>query len=63
MGERGSPVLDIVEQIVGDFEDALVHNVLVGSGSQWRISFHRGHGMLYGQQCQVVEVELTERRT
>ncbi len=32
MGECGSPVLDIVQQVIGDFKNALAHNVLMGSG-------------------------------
>jgi len=57
VGKRGSSVLDIVEQIVGDFEDALVDNVLVGSGLQWHMSLHPGHIVWVG------EVELTGRQT
>lgn len=29
MGERGSPIFDIVEQIIGNFENTLANNVLV----------------------------------
>jgi hypothetical protein len=42
MGEGGSPVLDIVEQVIRDFEHTLAHNVLVRSVGQHISIYHRG---------------------